>query len=63
MSGPLRKNLCIDYALEHDPAAVGYQFLFGSTLDDTSCLFLSVIFYLMISILYLSGLVPYETHS
>jgi len=28
-----------------------------------SCPFLSAIFYLMISILYLSGLVPYETHS
>jgi len=63
MSGPLRKNLCIHYASEHDPAMVGYRFLFGTTSDDTSCPFLSAIFYLMISILYLSGLVPYETHS
>ena len=37
MSGPLRKNLCIHYALEHDPAAVGYRFLFGTTSDDTTC--------------------------
>jgi len=37
MSGPLRKNLCIDYASEHDPAAVGYWFLFGTTSDNTTC--------------------------
>jgi len=37
MSGPLRKNLCIHYASEHDPAAVGYRFLFGTTSDDTTC--------------------------
>jgi len=55
MSGPLWKNLCIDYASEHDPTMVGYQFLFGSTSDDASCPFLSAIFYLMISIPYLSG--------
>ena len=70
MSGPLQKNLCIDYASEHDPAAVGYRFLFGTTSDDTtcyihahSCPYASAIFYLMISIPYLSGLVPDETHS
>jgi len=70
MSGPLRKNLCIDCASEHDPAAVSYQFLFGSTSDNITCFihahscpYASAIFYLMISILYLSGLVPDETHS
>jgi len=70
MSGLLRKNLSIDYALEHDPATAGYPLCFSSTLDDTTCFILahscpyaSVIFYLMLSILYLSGLVPDETHS
>ena len=37
MSGPLRKNLRTHYASEHDPAAVGYRFLFGTTSDDTTC--------------------------
>jgi len=37
MLGPLWKNLCIHYALEHDPAAVGYRFLFGTTSGDTTC--------------------------
>jgi len=37
MSGPLRKNLRIDYASEPNPAAVGYRFLFSTTSDDTSC--------------------------
>jgi len=70
MSEPLQKNLCIDYASEHDPAVVGYRFLFGPTLDDITCFirahscpYASAIFYLMLSILYLSRLVPYETHS
>jgi len=36
MSGPLRKNLCIRYASEHNPATVSYWFLFGTTSDDTT---------------------------
>jgi len=54
MSGPLQKNLCIDYALEHEPAAVGYRFLFGSTSDNTSCPFLSIC---------LCNILPYDLHS
>jgi len=59
---PFGRTYAFDYASEHDPAAVGYRFLFSTTSDNTTCYiahfcpYASAIFYLMLSILYLSGL-------
>jgi len=62
-SEELTHSLCFGTQSRRGRLPVPLQYYFGRHHMLCSCPFLSAIFYLMISILYLSRLVPYETHS